>query len=82
MSFQSTTHPARPPVKNRIRAETHIAGYVIKPSAQDPNSTDMCILSQVDIKGNIPKVIVNMVSGRAPADWVNKLKKACESDRK
>jgi hypothetical protein len=50
MSFQSTTHPSMPPVKGVIRAETHIAGYVMKPCKDDPNSTEFCILSQVDIK--------------------------------
>lgn len=50
MSFQSFAHPKMPPHKNRIRGETHIAGYVIKPSTKAPNSTDLCILTQVDIK--------------------------------
>lgn len=53
MSFQSCLHPAMPPYKNRIRGETHLAGYIIKPSVNKPNSTDLCILSQVDIKVNI-----------------------------
>ena len=50
MAFQSFAHPKMPPVKGRVRGETHIAGYILKPSAKDPNSTDMCILTQVDIK--------------------------------
>ena len=78
MSFQSCTHPAKPPLKKRIRGETHIAGYVIKPSTKKPHSTDLCILSQVDIKGQVPKAIVNLVAGKAPAEWVSKLRKACE----
>jgi len=82
MTFQSQTHAKAPPVKGRIRAETNIAGYIIKPSSRAPNSTDICIISQVDIKGNIPKIIVNMASGKAPAEWVNKLVKACERTRK
>lgn len=56
MSFVSTTHPLVPPIKGNIRAETHIAGYLIKPSAKDPNSTDLCILSQVDVKVIIWKI--------------------------
>jgi len=82
MSFKSVNHPKMPPMKGRIRAETHIAGYIMKPSTQAPNSTDFCIVSQSDIKGNIPKVIVNMASGKAPAEWINKLIKACEKSRK
>jgi len=82
MSFQSFAHPKMPPHKNRVRGETHIAGYILKPSARDPKSTDLCILTQVDIKGSIPKIIVNMVAGKAPAEWVHKLVKACERARK
>ena len=50
MSFKSVNHPKAPPMKGRIRAETHIAGYIMKPSEKDPNSTDFCIVSQSDIK--------------------------------
>ncbi len=50
MSFESCTHPSASVLKNRIRAETHIAGYVMKPSTTRPGSTDMCIISQLDIK--------------------------------
>ena len=50
MSFQSCSHPAKPVLKSRIRGETTLAGYIIKPSEKVPNSTDFCILSQVDIK--------------------------------
>ena len=56
MSFQSCLHPAMPPTKNRIRGETHIAGYIIKPSVTKPGSTDLCVLTQCDIKVNfLPK---------------------------
>jgi len=82
MSFKSVNHPKAPPMKGRIRAETHIAGYIMKPSEKDPNSTDFCIVSQSDIKGNIPKVIVNMASGKAPAEWIKRLIQACEKSRK
>jgi len=52
MSFESCTHPGAPVMKKRIRGETHIAGYVVKPCATKPNSTELIILSQVDIKVN------------------------------
>lgn len=81
MSFQSCEHPLKPPTKNRVRGETHIAGYIIKPSTTKPNSTDLCVLTQCDIKGKVPKAIVNLCASRAPADWVAKLKKACENER-
>ncbi len=68
----------------------------MKPSTKVPNSTVFCIVSQSDIKvfllkklillftliqGNVPKIIVNMASGKAPAEWINKFIKACERSR-
>ena len=51
ISFQSTTHPSMPPVKGNIRGDTVISGYIIRPSLKDPdNSSELVILSQVDIK--------------------------------
>ena len=49
ISFQSTTHPKVPPMKGTIRAETHIAGYIMRPfnNGQD---TELVVISQVDIK--------------------------------
>jgi hypothetical protein len=81
ISFMSVTHPAVPPIKGNVRGETHIAGYVIKPNDEDPESTDICVLSQVDIKGLIPKFVVNLVAGKQPAEWILKLEKACERAR-
>ena len=52
MSFKSCLHPKAPPVKGRVRAETHISGYIMRPSTKAPNSTDFCIVSQSDIKVN------------------------------
>jgi hypothetical protein len=67
MSFVSTTHPAQPPIKGNIRAETHIAGYLIKPSVKDPRSTDLCILSQVDIK--VVKSFMSDLLGKHTEDY-------------
>jgi len=77
ISFVSTTHPSVPPIKNHIRGETILSGYIIRPARSDPhNSTEMIIISQVDIKGSIPKTIVNYVASKAPLEWVNKMVKA------
>jgi hypothetical protein len=77
ISFQSTTHPSVPVQKNNVRGETIVSGYIIRPARKDPqNSSELVILSQVDIKGSIPKVIVNTVGAKAPFDWVNKMMKA------
>lgn len=94
ISFQSTHYDKVPPKKGVIRAETHIAGYIIKP-VNNGKDSELYIISQVDIKviaisfvffgwinflsnqGSIPKAIVNLVAGKAPAEWIVKLKKAC-----
>jgi hypothetical protein len=76
ISFQSTTHHSVPPQKSAIRGETVISGYIIRPAPHDPNSSELVIISQVDIKGAIPKTIVNYVASKAPLDWVNKMMKA------
>jgi hypothetical protein len=45
--------------------------------ANRPDSSILKIVSQTDVKGFIPKYIVNYVASKAPIDWVNNLKKAC-----
>mmetsp|Transcript_29079 Transcript_29079/g.26455 ORF Transcript_29079/g.26455 Transcript_29079/m.26455 type:complete len:180 (+) Transcript_29079:652-1191(+) len=78
VSFVSVTHPAMPHIKGNVRGDTKIAGYVMRPLPDDPNSTEMFILSQCDIKGMVPKFIVNYVAGKAPAEWIKKLTDACD----
>lgn len=75
LHFASMEHPDMPPKKNVIRAETLISGYVIRPTGE--NSCHVMIVSQNDIKGLIPKAIVNRVASKAPADWVNSMNKGC-----
>lgn len=74
--FVSIDHPNVPPIKNVIRATTIVSGYVFRSTG--PNSCTLTIISQNDIKGLIPKMIVNRVSSKAPADWVKSLYKGCQ----
>lgn len=76
LHFISCDHPLMPPKKGVIRAETLISGYIIRPSG--PNTCTVMIVSQNDIKGLIPKAIVNSVASKAPADWVNSMNKGCK----
>lgn len=39
-----------PPIKGNVRGDTKIAGYLMRPYQGDPNTTEMFILSQCDIK--------------------------------
>lgn len=76
LHFISMENEKMPPRKGVIRAETLISGYIIRPKT--PTSCTVTIISQNDIKGLIPKSIVNSLASKAPADWVNNMKKGCK----
>jgi len=77
ISSRSINHPAMPPQKHIIRGEIIISGYIIRPSQKDPRSSELVIINQSDIKGYIPKTIVNHAVAKAPLEWVDKMMKAC-----
>lgn len=73
MHFKSIDHPQKPPVKKIIRAETIMSGYIFEQIQDDPPITKLIIISQNDIKGLIPKYLVNLASGKAPKQWIANL---------
>lgn len=73
MHFKSIEHEKKPEVKGTVRAETIISGYVIEQIQDDPPVTQLIVISQNDIKGLIPKYLVNMASGKAPKQWTANL---------
>jgi len=75
--LRSAEHPDMPEQKGSIRAESYIAGYILRQSF-DGNIPVLHIflMSCLDIKGYIPKWIINMQAPRKPADWVETLRKA------
>lgn len=68
MHFKSVTHPKCPEKSRIVRADTIISGYIFEKMENEDGSygTNMIIISQNDIKGIVPKAIVNMVAGKAP----------------
>lgn len=79
----SIDHPDCPPIKGNVRAHTYISGYTVKKDPADPeNSCSMMIVSQVDIKGLVPKFIVNSLAAKGPADWAAGLETAVPMLRK
>ena len=76
LHFISIEHPGMPPKKGIIRAETIISGYIIRPTGE--NTCTVMIVSQNDIKGLIPKALVNSVASKAPIEWVNSMNKGCK----
>ncbi len=77
MHFESIDHPLRPITSKYVRAHTTIAGYMFKEISTFPLKCSLSIVSQVDIKGYIPKSLVNMCAGRASRGWVESYKKGC-----
>ena len=72
--MRSAEHETHPNLSGFIRAESLISGYVIRERGPD---CDLFLMSQTDIKGLIPKWIVNMVAAKAPAQWVESLTSSC-----
>eukprot|EP00357_Protocruzia_adherens_P010693 CAMPEP_0115004154 /NCGR_PEP_ID=MMETSP0216-20121206/19030_1 /TAXON_ID=223996 /ORGANISM="Protocruzia adherens, Strain Boccale" /LENGTH=846 /DNA_ID=CAMNT_0002370081 /DNA_START=306 /DNA_END=2846 /DNA_ORIENTATION=- len=75
--FESIELDQVPVGRRNVRAWTSIAGYIIREDPEDPCKVKMTIVSQVDVKGVIPKAIVNMVAAKAPAEWAKNLVKGC-----
>lgn len=65
----SVEHDKCPDVNGNVRAHTYISGYAIKKHPTDPNSCLLMIVSQVDIKGLVPKFIVNSIAASGPSGW-------------
>eukprot|EP00920_Eleutheroschizon_duboscqi_P009862 GHVT01023002.1.p1 GENE.GHVT01023002.1~~GHVT01023002.1.p1 ORF type:complete len:834 (+),score=207.12 GHVT01023002.1:410-2911(+) len=79
MLLRSAAHPNVPEKAGVVRAETLISGYMMRRMPDDPGSTNLFILAQTDVKGLIPKWVVNTAASRAPMGWVDSLRRACES---
>jgi len=71
-------HPLCPDraAQGYVRAYTYVSGGLFEPIE---SGTLYTMVSQVDVKGIIPKMVVNMVSTKATSDWFDSLKKACET---
>jgi hypothetical protein len=78
--YKSETHPKCPEKPKMVRANTILGGYILEEEKNPKGgyNTKMIIISQNDIKGIIPKSIVNMAAGKAPREWVKNLIKGCE----
>jgi len=79
---KSISHPARPNAKGYIRANTIFSGLVLtKKQMQEGGkiieATQYAAISQVDVCGELPKVLLNAVICKATADWFANLEKAC-----
>jgi hypothetical protein len=74
--LRSAVHPDVPEQKGIIRAESYISGYVLK-QRYDANGQpilDIFMMSCNDVKGMIPKWIINFFAPKAPREWIEALK--------
>jgi len=80
----STTHPSCPENLDYVRADTIFSGGILE-STFVPNmetktlqeATLYSMITQVDMKGIIPKTLVNLVVTKATCDWFVTLTEAC-----
>jgi len=71
----------RPKARGVERAETWISGYIVKwwYDKGVPIGSEVLVMSQIDTRGSVPKLLVNLVSGEsAPTKWSKSLVQAAE----
>jgi len=65
---------------DHVRAHTILSGGLFEPIAVAENR-EGCLyhmVSEVDIKGDVPKSLVNLVLAKSTLDWIDSLSKACD----
>ena len=78
LHFISIDNPSCPINKKYVRAETIISGYYMQDDPDMPGHSILGVLSQTDIKGNIPHFLVNKFAPKASRNWVKSLIKGCK----
>lgn len=78
LHFISVENHECPPSKKNVRAETIISGYYMQDDPDNPEHSILGVLSQTDLKGNIPHVLVNKFAPKSSKNWVKSLLKGCE----
>ncbi|XP_051525142.1 steroidogenic acute regulatory protein, mitochondrial [Myxocyprinus asiaticus] len=74
LAGMSTQHPGMPEQKGFVRAENGPTCIVMRPSADDPNKTKFTWLLSLDLKGWIPKTVINHVLSQTQVDFANHLR--------
>jgi hypothetical protein len=57
--MKNATHEKAPVRKNFVRAELFPSSFIIRPDESNPGSSKMTVLAQFDMKGVLPKFVVN-----------------------
>ncbi|XP_067083833.1 steroidogenic acute regulatory protein, mitochondrial [Osmerus mordax] len=80
LAGMSTEHPGMPQQRGVVRAENGPTCIVMRPSAEDPNKTKFTWLLSIDLKGWIPKAIINKVLSQTQVDFANHLRQRMASN--
>ena len=78
LHFISIENHACPPNKKCVRAETIISGYYMQDDPEQPDHSILGVLSQSDLKGNIPYFLVNKIAPKSSKNWIKSLIKGCK----
>jgi hypothetical protein len=61
-------HAESPHVRGRVRAHAHIISLLFRMDQSDQNRCEVFMVSCIDIKGNIPKFILNNATASVPRE--------------
>lgn len=75
---RSAQHQSMPENGNtNVRVESHISGYHFRQEWDgDTPVLKLFLMSCADVKGMIPKWLINTVAPRKPSEWINSMKHA------
>nr|CAA76717.1 steroidogenic acute regulatory protein [Bos taurus] len=79
LAGMATLYEEMPQQKGVIRAEHGPTCMVLRPLAGSPSRTKLTWLLSIDLKGWLPKTIINQVLSQTQVDFANHLRKRLES---
>jgi len=75
--LRSAEHPNCPENKSYIRAESYIAGYILRQTFEgDEPVLSVFLMSCADVKGLVPKWVINLMAPKKPPEWVDAFRTA------
>lgn len=77
---KSIEDPIKPVVKKRVRADCQVGASLIKKLG--PDKTMLGVIMQIDIKGLVPKMIVNMIAPSQSGNWFKTFEKEIQRQKK
>ncbi|XP_057315186.1 uncharacterized protein LOC130656366 isoform X2 [Hydractinia symbiolongicarpus] len=63
---KAVTHAECPPIKNKVRGEVLIGGFMVEVISSDPPRNRLTYVTRADLHGSIPQRIINRVSAEQP----------------